>query len=410
MNWAERRDVLKNKVREIVGKVEDIKPRLKTLLGTGFSLGVSADIDAAIRVVLDDSFLKVIDRAILGLDQATDKINQKFEDLVQQIFDNLIILEKRIEKLIEKVFQNLSDLIKDLKKNLVDPIVDAVFELEEKIFEDINQVLDKIFDYFTGTVKEFKDNLYKILNPIFNPLDVCRQQLRLSTTPNGRLTHIDLFNLFECNQLRKLDDGGITVRDIQEVYALLQLESFKMTCLGRGAPSLQEIYMRKWLKYGQLFEIWKEFSDTMTPQQAYDEAIRRLDQARAEYQSKISDIDSAQNTANDAVSRANKAQVTADSAQKTADSAVETSVKNVKFFPIIATNDTVNETSDVLLNFPERVDAVALESIMNDGFDMQVSQIDRVSETVYKVSFVSARGQGVRWLPSLRFIGIQVQR
>jgi hypothetical protein len=411
MSWfTERRDAIKKKARGIVKKVEDFKPKVASVLGASFDLGLSADIDAAIRVILDDSFLKVIDRAVFALDSTIDKTSSELQNLVQQVFDNLFELEKKLEKLMERFFQDFSNLIKDIKKNLVDPIVDAIFELEEKIFEDINQVLDKVFNFFTGTIKEFKDDLFKIFNPIFNPLDPCRQQLGLALTPTGRLTHIDLFNLFECAQLKRLDNGGTTVKEIQEIYSLLQLESFKMTCLGRGAPAFQELFMRKWLKYGQLFETWPEFDDTMTPQQAYDEAIRRLDQARAEYQAKVADIDNAQNTANDAVSKANNAQAAADAAQQTASSAVANSVKNVKFFNAIATNDTTNKTSDVVVVFPERVDAVALESIMNDGHDMHIGRIDRINDTTFKVAFLSAREQGVRWIPSLRFTGIQVQR
>jgi hypothetical protein len=60
--------------------------------------------------------------------------------------------------------------------------------------------------------------------------------------------------------------------------------------------------------------------------------------------------------------------------------------------------------------FPERVDAVALESIINDGHDMWIGRIDRLNETTFRVSFKGSRGQGVRWIPALRFLGIQVQR
>ncbi len=391
-----------NKVKkDIIGKVTNIKPRIANLIGLG--LDVEAEVDAAIRVILDDSFLKVIDRAIFALHSTTDKISQEFEGLVQKIFDDLSDLVRQVDEIIEKFFVRLSDLIQDIKRNLVDPMVDSIFALEEKIFEDINQVLDKIFDFFTGTIQQFKDDLFVIFNPLPNPFDRCRQQLGLALTPNGRLTHIDLFNLFECHQLRRLDDNNTIVKEIQEIYAMLQLQSFRLTCLGRGSPAFQEIYLRKWLKYGQLFEIWQEFNENMTPQQAYDEAIRRLNQARDEYQAKVPDIDRAQNTAN-------AAQQTALAAQQTANSAVANSVKNIKFFTVTATKDTTNQASDVTVVFPERVDAVALESIINDGHDMWVGRIDKINETTFKVSFRGARGEGVRWIPSLRFLGIQLQR
>jgi hypothetical protein len=324
MTWyTERRDAVRNKAKAIAKKVTNLKPKIAAALGASFDLALSADIDAAIKVILDDSFLKVIDRAVFALDSTIDKTSNELQQLVQQVFDKLLDLEKKIENLIDKFFKNLSALIKDIKLNLIDPIVDAIFDLEEKIFEDINQVLDKIFDFFTGTIKEFKDDLIKIFNPLPNPLDPCRQQLGLALTPTGRLTHIDLYNLFECHQVKRLDDSRTIVKEIQEIYATLQLESFKLTCLGRGSPAFKELYMRKWLKYGQLFEMWQEFDENMTPQQAFDEAVRRLNQARDEYNDKVNDISRAQQTADTAQQSASNAQNAANAAQVTADTAIQ---------------------------------------------------------------------------------------
>ena len=121
-------------------------------------------------------------------------------------------------------------------------------------------------------------------------------------------------------------------------------------------------------------------------------------------------IQKVEGLANNAQSTANSADATATSAQQTANSAVANSVKNIKFFTVTATINTTSATSEVVVDFPERVDAVALESIMNDGHDMWIGAIDRINDTTFKVRFLSARGEGARWIPSLRFTGIQVQR
>jgi hypothetical protein len=234
--FTDARDSIKAKAKEIVKKITSIKPRL-ALLGIDIGVDLNAEIDAAVKVILDDSFLKVIDRAVFALDSSIDKASNELQELVQKVFNNLIELEKSVERLIDKFFDRLSDTIKNIKTNLIDPIVDSIFKLEEKIFEDINQVIDKIFNFFTGTVQEFKNDLFRIFNPIPNPFDPCRQQFGLALTPSGRLTHIDLFNLFECNQLKRLNDNNTLVKEVQETYALLQLESFKMTCLGSRATA-----------------------------------------------------------------------------------------------------------------------------------------------------------------------------
>ena len=316
-------DAVKLQERLIVQKVMGIKPRMVGALGAGFNLGLSAELDAACRVILDDSVSKVIDQTTIAISSTVDKTSEEFQKLVQQIFDNLSTFEKQVEALIDRFFQNLSVAVQDLKKNLVEPIIQQTLNLEKQIFEDINQVLDKVFNYFDGKAEEFKLDMIKhfgfLLIP--NPLDSCRAKYNLGLTPGFELTHTDVFNLFECKLLKRLDNEKLTVREIKEIYATLQLQSFKMTCLGRGAPAFQKIYMGKWLNYGQLFEIWQEFDDSMTPQEAYNQAIRSLNQAREEYQAKIAEVNLVQQTVNNAVDKAVKAYDVATQAINQADSA-----------------------------------------------------------------------------------------
>ncbi|MEG4025391.1 H-type lectin domain-containing protein [Microcoleus sp. S13C4] len=275
-DWKRAKREVQTVRRYFVDKITGLKPKL------GVSAGV--DIDAALRIILDDSFLKVIDRITFALDQAVDKLGAEFQQLVKQVFSELSELADRIDQTIDKVFKNISIALADIKRNLVDPIVTAISDLEKKLVEDINQILDKLFDFFQGTVQDFKDGISGItILLIPNPFDSCRQETGTTTTLGPNLTPADIFNLFECNQLKRLEDSATTVKEITEVYASLQLQSFRVTCLGRGSPTFQDIYTKKWIKYGQLYDLWKEFDETMTAQQAFNEAIKRLDQARNEY-------------------------------------------------------------------------------------------------------------------------------
>jgi hypothetical protein len=335
--YTDRRDAITGKARAITKKVTDIKQKILAALGGNFNLKLKADIDAAIKVILDDSFLKVIDKAVVALDNTINQTSQELQELVKQVFENLSNLEKQVEQLIDKFFQNISETIKDIRTNLVDPMLDAISNLEKQFFKDINQVLDKVFNFFEGTVEEFKIDLMQNFGwlVIPNPGDPCRKKYQLEFKLGPQLTDIDVFNLFECGQLKRLDDSSTTtVKKIKEIYSTLERQSFKMTCLGRGSPSFQELYLKKWLDYRQLFEIWNGFMDDMTPQEAYDEAIRRLNQARDEYQARVADINLAPQTADDAVIKANAAQVSIDTLKT-------------------ATNDLVNST--VLKEFTTRV-------------------------------------------------------
>jgi hypothetical protein len=85
-------------------------------------------------------------------------------------------------------------------------------------------------------------------------------------------------------------------------------------------------------------------------------------------------------------------------------------IKDVKCFVQTVRNDTTNKDSTVTLVFPQPVDFVALESLLNDGHDMHICAVDRVNQTTFNVHFLSARNQGVRWVPVVRFLGIQLSR
>lgn len=405
-DWNKAKGGVQKVKAYFVDKVTSLKPKL------GVSAGI--DIDAGIRVILDDSFLKVIDRITFALDNAINKVGAEFQQLVKQVFTELSTLADRIDKTIDNIFRNISTALADLKKNLVDPIVTAISDLEIKLIKDINQILDKIFDFFQGTVQDFKDDISKgtsLLIP--NPFDPCRRETGTSTTPGPRLSPADVFNLFECNQLKRLEDSATTVKEITEVYAVLQLQSFRVTCLGRGSPAFQDIFTRKWIKYGQLYELWKEYNQTMTAQQAFDEAIRRLDQARAEYQAKVNDINLAQQTANEAVQRANDAQNTANQAHQKADAAQVTAngaVKNIDFYAVEAAVDTTVQSNDVVFNFPDSVDAVVLQTISNDHNQIVRANLSQLNPTSFKVHIDGVNGNGHRWIPGLKFLGIKLRR
>lgn len=109
-------------------------------------------------------------------------------------------------------------------------------------------------------------------------------------------------------------------------------------------------------------------------------------------------------------STANSAQDTANTALSTANAANTNSVKEIKFFRSEATVVTTNNPDTVRITFPERVDGVALESLMNDINDMSIGRIERVNDTTFDVHYYGVRSAGTTWNPALRFTGIQVNK
>ena len=85
-------------------------------------------------------------------------------------------------------------------------------------------------------------------------------------------------------------------------------------------------------------------------------------------------------------------------------------VKDVKTFSVLASVDTTENFNTVEIEFPERVDFVAMEAIEHDGHDIFWCKISRVNEKRFSVDFRSARGQGNRIVMNVRYVGIQLAR
>jgi BMFP domain-containing protein YqiC len=85
--YTKLRDKITGKAREITKKVTDIKQKILAALGGNFNLKLKTDVDAAIKVILDDSFLKVIDKVVIALANTINRTSQEFEELVQQIYE-----------------------------------------------------------------------------------------------------------------------------------------------------------------------------------------------------------------------------------------------------------------------------------------------------------------------------------
>lgn len=97
--------------------------------------------------------------------------------------------------------------------------------------------------------------------------------------------------------------------------------------------------------------------------------------------------------------------------EKTIEQLNRTVIKDVQFFQVEAKADVHQRTVETLAVFPEDVDAVALESLMNDGHHLHIAKIDRVDRRTFKVTFYrSDRGENDRWIPVIRLIGIKLKR
>lgn len=92
----------------------------------------------------------------------------------------------------------------------------------------------------------------------------------------------------------------------------------------------------------------------------------------------------------------------------------EKAMKNpsgIKFFHAEARIETRTRQTVTELVFPERVDFVSIESLINDGHLMHVAWLSRIDDKRFKVTFTGASDDPkMHWIPHVRYVGIQLQK
>jgi methyl-accepting chemotaxis protein len=349
----------------VVDQVKAIfSPAVKAALNIDIDIGIKEEVVALVNQMFDKLKTLLGDIAFVA-NELLSKTETLGKNLIAKISQELSSLVKEVQRAI-------NDVLAGVRDNLINPFFARVDELRRILVEDIRGLIDKILSglkdladkiltegdrILTGTINEFKAEVEKVVKFIPNPLDPCRIKYDLQFTLGNNLTIGDLYNLFECTMLRRLEIDD-TVREIKTVYGDLQHRSWHLSCVARGSvpgvsgsSGLQDIAINSWIKYGQLYQLWNQFEDDMTPLTALETRIKQLEDEIESFRSKstqlddlstavqkaqgiasdaVSRADNAQGTANDAVNRANNAQSTANTAENLANS-VDTRTKAISF-------------------------------------------------------------------------------
>lgn len=130
--------------------------------------------------------------------------------------------------------------------------------LGDKLFEEANQLVDKIDEVLEGKLELIRNELKKHLAHVLpGPFDKCRQRLKIAWKPGAMLSDIELYELSECYELSKLKEDT-PIDDVLKIYGQLQLNSARMAALVKNAPELKRRAIQDWLKYGVLCEFWRD--------------------------------------------------------------------------------------------------------------------------------------------------------
>lgn len=206
---------------------------------------VKADIEALLNLA-DEKVRK-------NLKQIDESRETALRDLRETIGQTDFYLENRINQISLAVMQafNSTEVLTELTFNKIN-------NLEEQLFLDANQIVDKIDEIIDGKLEMIRNELKKHLaHSLPNPLDKCRRMLKISFKPGSMLSDLELYELSECYELSKLNENS-SIDEVLKIYGQLQHNAAMMSALVKKAPELKRRAIEDWMKYGLLCEFWRK--------------------------------------------------------------------------------------------------------------------------------------------------------
>ncbi|MEJ6480133.1 hypothetical protein N0Y54_01905 [Nostoc punctiforme UO1] len=209
----------------------------------------SEELESKIKVDIE-YLLNTADEKIKHHLDKIDKIREKA--LAETINKTNFYLENRINQMSLAVMQAIS-----LSQNSIEQSLERIEYLENKLFQDANQIVDKISELIDGKLELIRNELKKYLvHGLPSPLDKCRQRLKIAWKPGGLFSDVELYELSECYELSKLDENT-SIDEVLKIYGQLQQNAAMMAALVRNSPELKNRAIKDWIKYGLLCKFWR---------------------------------------------------------------------------------------------------------------------------------------------------------
>ena len=238
---ADKLDYMAQKrIEQSIGAGKEFKTDIEDLLNNG---------DNKVRHALEE-IDHVREEALSDLRKTIGKTDIYLENRINQI--SLVVMQSL------KFAQDIGDEFtpEAFNQRLVKPTLAEINLIEQNLFQDANQLVDKIDEAVEGKLELIRNELKKHLtHALPGPFDKCRQRLKLAWLPGARLSDIELYELSECYELSKLNENT-PIDEVLKIYGQLQLNAARMAALVKSAPELKRRAIQDWLKYGVLCEFW----------------------------------------------------------------------------------------------------------------------------------------------------------
>ena len=216
------------------------------------------DLETQTKVDIENLLNHANDKFKGNLEEINQLREQVIKDSQQTISQTNFYLENRINQLSLAVMEAIAG---------VDSSLQRVENLENQLFTDASQLIDKIDEAIDGKLEFIRNELKRHLHHALpNPLDKCRQQLGIGWKFGGSISDMQLYKLNQCYELSKLNKNT-SIDQVLETYGQLQHNAAMMAALVRKSPELRRRAIEDWMKYGLLCEFWRSTIADYTQQE-----------------------------------------------------------------------------------------------------------------------------------------------
>ncbi|HIK05587.1 MAG TPA: hypothetical protein IGS40_12890 [Trichormus sp. M33_DOE_039] len=181
---------------------------------------------------------------------------QAISETKQAISETLAETDFYLENRINQMTLSIMDAI-SLADDSIYKSIQKIEILENKLFQDANQIVDEICKNIKTEIEIIRHELKRYLvHALPSPLDKCRQKLKISWKPGGMLSDVELYELSECYELSKLNENT-PIDEVLKVYGQLQHNAERMAALVSRSPELKKRAIQDWINYGLLCKCWR---------------------------------------------------------------------------------------------------------------------------------------------------------
>jgi DNA-binding transcriptional regulator GbsR (MarR family) len=208
---------------------------------------------------------KIVANTISKIQELLDKALEKIRTLLGVVND---FVEARINQISSIIASSLDTVAKiadkftpgKIMQDLVSPALEKLSKLEQQLFRDINEVLDKIIDKIDQKAEEFKKHERLLTVAFGSPLakDVLKE-LNMKVQ-DIVFSDMNYYNFLKTYSLRNIErDGTITIFERLQAYAEIQENAAIMKFLKVVSSQADDFFAREWMSYGLLYQETKKF-------------------------------------------------------------------------------------------------------------------------------------------------------